>query len=335
MKLLLRERKLPEWKVREVEELAELIKKYPVIGIADLTGLPSAQLQEIRKRLRGRALFRVAKNTLMKRAFEKAGIKVTKEIEELLQGPNMFIFTDMNPFELYLTLEKYKAKAPAKPGDVATSEIVIPAGNTGLTPGPILSTFGKLKIPTKIQDGTIWITKDVTVAKPGDVISEELAGLLQKLGIEPIEIKVKLKAAYDRGLIIKEDQLRIDVDEYKNMIMEAHRNALAVGIEAAFPVPEVLELAVAKAYINALAVAVEAGIVTPETAKYVIAKAVAAANALAALIAPKAPELGIEVAAQPAPAAKEEKAEEKEEEEEKKEEMTEEELAAGLEALFG
>ncbi len=330
-----RARRIPKWKIEEVEELVELIKSYKVIALADLTKIPTKQLQVIRKNLRDKVVFRVTKNTLFKLAAEKAGLKNFDEFKKYLEGSNLFLFTNINPFELLLLLEKYKARAPAKPGDIAPTEIVIPAGSTGIPPGPMLSVFGRLKIPTRVQGGSIWVSKDTVVAKPGDKITPELASILQKLGIEPIEIKLQLKAAYDEGLIIPKDKLVIDLEEYKNDIIKAYQDALKIGMEVAYPEPSILELSLTKAYINALLLAVEALIITPETVELILSKAEAQAKALAAILSQKAPELGLEVETPIAqPAAEEEKKEEKEEEE-KKETISEEDIAAGLGALFG
>ncbi len=326
-------RRIPQWKIEEVEELAELIRKHKVIALADLTKIPTKQLQIIRRNLRDRVVFRVTKNTLFKLAAEKAGLKNFEELRKYLEGSNLFLFTNINPFELVLLLEKYKARAPAKPGDIAPTEIVIPAGSTGIPPGPMLSVFGRLKIPTRVQQGSIWISKDTVVAKPGDKISPELASILQKLGIEPIEIKIQLKVAYDDGLIIPKERLIVDLEEYKNNIIEAYQNALKIGVEIAYPEPTILELTLTKAFLNALMLAVETSIITPETIELIIARAEAQAKALALVLAQKAPELGLEVEVPAQPAAEEEKKEEKEEEEKK--ETSEEEIAEGLAALFG
>jgi large subunit ribosomal protein L10 len=337
-----RAKKIPEWKIKEVEELTELAKTHKVLLIVDLMKTPTAQLQRIRRKIERKlgdaVVMRVAKNTLMKIALERAGID-TKKLEEYLTGVNMFIFTNMNPFEVAMTIDKVYATAPAKPGDVAPTEIVLPAGNTGFKPGPIMSVFGKLKVPIRVQGGTIWIAKDTKVAKPGDTISPELASLLQKLGIEPIIVKLKIKAAYDSGVIIPGDQLILDLEAYRNDVIRAHLNALWLGVEIAYPEPQVLEIAIPLAVRRALAVAAEAGYITPDNAEYVLRLAVSRALAVVASLGDTAKELGIEVQVA-APAAPTKPAEEKEEEEEKKEEekkeeVSEEQLAAGLESLFG
>ena len=339
-----RAKRIPEWKIKEVEELAELAKSHKVILIIDLMKTPTAQLQKLRRKIErklGNALvMRVAKNTLFRIALEKAGID-PKPLESYLTGVNMFVFTNLNPFEVAMAIDRVFTTAPAKPGDTAPTEIVLPAGNTGFKPGPIMSVFGKLKVPIRVQGGTIWIAKDTKVAKPGDTISPELASLLQKLGIEPIIVKLKIKAAYDSGVVIPGDQLILDLEAYRNDVMRAHLNALWLGVEIAYPEPEVLEVAIPLAVRRALAIAAEAGYVTPDNAEYVLRLAINKALAVVAALGDKAKELGIEIevaAPVAAPAAAEEKKEEEEEEkkeEEKKEEVSEEQLAAGLESLFG
>ncbi len=336
-------KRIPEWKIKEVEELTELAKNHKVLLIVDLMKTPTAQLQKLRRKIERKLgdaiIMRVAKNTLMRIALEKAGID-PKPLENYLTGVNMFIFTNLNPFEVAMAIDRVFTTAPAKPGDSAPTEIVLPAGNTGFKPGPIMSVFGKLKVPIRVQGGTIWIAKDTKVAKPGDTISPELASLLQKLGIEPIIVKLRIKAAYDSGVVIPGDQLILDLEAYRNDVLRAHLNALWLGVEIAYPEPEVLEVAIPLAVRRALAVAAEAGYVTPDNAEYVLRLAVGRALAVVSALGDKAKELGIEIevaAPQAAGGAEEKKEEEEEEskEEEKKEEVSEEQLAAGLESLFG
>ncbi|HID42139.1 MAG TPA: 50S ribosomal protein L10, partial [Pyrodictium sp.] len=318
-------RRIPEWKIKEVEELTELIKNHKVIAIVDLSRTPTAQLQRIRRKIErkfgDKVVLRVAKNTLFRLALKRAGIDPSL-LEPYLTGTNMFIFTNLNPFELALALDKIYATKPAKPGDIAPTEIVLPAGDTGFKPGPIMSIFGKLRVPIRVQGGSIWIAKDTKVAKPGDEISPELASILQKLGIEPITVKLKIKAAYEDGVVIPADKLILDLEAYRRDVAQAHLAALMVGVEIAYPEPQMLELAIPLAVRRALAVAAEAGYVTPDNAEYVIGRAVAKALAVVAALGDTAKELGIDIrvaAPAAAPAAEGKKEEEEKEEEEKKE----------------
>ena len=331
--ILRRRRKIPQWKIEEVRNLRELLLKHNVVAIADMTGIGSKQLFFIRKSLRGKAILRVSKNTLLKIAIkqvanQKPGIE---NLIDYLHGQNIFIFTDMNPFELSIFLDKNKASRPARPGDIAQEDIVVPAGSTGLPPGPIMSKFSKLRIPVRIEEGVITIVKDTVVARKGDVISEDLADVLSRLGIEPIKVGLKLKAAYVDGKVLTEKDLKLDIKMYENLLKEAVTNAYKLSITQALPVKETITFTVMMAYSKALALAYQTIIPLPEPLKYAIIRAVNEANILAKELAPKCPELGIKVGER-----KEEKETIKEEEkkEEKLKEEGEEEVYEGLSALF-
>jgi large subunit ribosomal protein L10 len=305
-----------------------------------LTGMPTAQLQKIRKKFRRHVYFKVAKKRLILRALEKAGIDKSL-FEPYLQGSIMLLFTNMNPFKLARMIESEKVPVAAKPGQVTDREIVIPEGDTGLQPGPILSTFGKLRIPYEIRRGTIYVKKDTVVAKPGDVISVELAGLLQTLGIMPFEVGLKILAVYDSGVMIPREELFVDLEKFKEDVADAAREAILAAAELGLVfVPEALQISLAKAALEVATVASEASLPLPGVIEDAIKAALAREYAVIAALGEKAAELGIEApaSAQPAPAetggaeeAKKEEAEEKEEEEE----GGEVDLSEGLSGLFG
>ncbi|MCQ4344744.1 MAG: 50S ribosomal protein L10 [Sulfolobaceae archaeon] len=329
-------KRVAKWKVEEVNELTDLLKGSKTVLIASVESFPADKLHEIRKRLRGKAVVRVTKNTLFRLAAKKSGIDVEK-IDQYLTGPNAFIFTNDNPFEIYMFFEKFKLKRFAIPGDKADEEVVVPAGDTGIPAGPMLSVFGKLKIQTKVQEGKIHVVKDTVVAKPGDPIPVEIIPILQKLGIMPVHVKLKVKAAYYENLVIPGEQLHLDLEGYKNDVLRAFSEAFTLATEAVYPEPKVLENVISKAFARARALAAEAGFVTPETAEAAFARAYSKAMALASALAGKV-DLGIQVATVPAgtPAGGgqvQEKKEEEKKEEEKK--ASEEDVGAGLSSLFG
>lgn len=295
--MLVTGRKIPSRKIKIVKELTELIKKHKVIAIANLYGLRSNQLQELRRILREKAIIKVAKNTLMRRAIDNC-LDLKPGIDKLipyLKGQNAFIFLNDDPFSLILTLNKHKIMADAKPGDVAPNDVIIFAGNTGLPPGPIMSKFSMFKIPVKIEEGSIWITKDTVVVRKGEVINADLADLLKRLGIKPIEVKLDVKAAYFDGLVLSSDDLYIDLDKYKEELAEAQMRALALSVNIAFPTKENATLLVSKAVREARALAVASAIPVPELIPQVIQYANMQAMALASKISKISPELGIAI----------------------------------------
>ncbi len=329
-----RAKRIPKWKIEEVEYLTKLFKEYPVFVIADLLGFPTNQLQRLRKKLDKKVVFKVSKNKLILLAMKKAGLDTTK-FEEVLTGQNLLLFTKMNAFELAYLLEQHRSKTYYRPGDIAEQEIVIPEGDTGIPPGPMLSVFGKLKIPTRVQGNSIVVTRDTVVAKPGDEISEELASILQKLDMPLKDVVLKLKLACDHGIIIPGDQLKLDLEGYREEIARAVREALAIGLEVVWPEPEIVEAALVKAVRESHVLSIEAGYVVPENVEEVFRAAYVKAYLLLVELSKQGVDLGVEIAKPVVEEKKEEKEEEKEEVEEEKETVGEEELAEGLGALFG
>jgi large subunit ribosomal protein L10 len=261
-------------KISEVQEVAQLITKYKAIGIASLQKVRAAQLQEFKKNLADKVFMRVIQNTLMKRAIgshrKKSGLK---KLIEHLEGANIYLFTDLDPFKLALLLEKGKVMTTAKSGDIAAFDVVVPAGNTGQPPGPVISQLNAVGLPTRIESGSVWITKNTLVVKKSEVISERLAGTLSKLGIKPVEAGLVMKVAYDGGLIITEEQLQIDLDETKQSIESAHADAFALSLSVAYPTLENVEMLLQIAYQEAYTLGVNAAIATKETIGDLIRKA--------------------------------------------------------------
>jgi len=278
---------IPAEKYEKVQETVELVKKYDVIAAADLNKVSGTMLQDVRKQLRGRHNLKVVKNTLMRISMEEAGKEGTQEFIEKISGPNVFLFTNGNPFRIAMELEASKVKVFAKAGDIAMNDIVISAGNTGLSPGPLISKFGALGVRTRIESGNIWVVQDTVVCKKGEVICEDLADLLQRMGIRAAEMGLKIKAVYEKGEVIDGEDLIIDIDEYKAKLEQAVIDAFKVAVEAAYFTPETMPMIIAKAVQQAHAVAIEAEWPTPQTIEFLIAKANAEARSLARKVGEK------------------------------------------------
>ncbi|RLI09979.1 50S ribosomal protein L10 [Candidatus Bathyarchaeota archaeon] len=279
--------RVSEEKIRIVESTIELLKQYEIIGAADLHKVGSMMLQDLRRQLRGQIAVKCVKNTLMRIAMEKADLPGVEEFLNRIAGQNLFIFSNGNPFKLAMMLHRNKVKVFAKPGDIALSTIVIPAGNTGLSPGPILSKFGALGVRTRIEGGNIWVVNDTEVAKPGDVITPDLADILTRMGIRAAEMGLEIKAVYERGTIIPREELILDLDTYRDQLTKAYADAFQVALKAAYPTPQTVPALLALAAQNARQVALEAGYAAPETVRDLLAKAHAQALALEWLVKSK------------------------------------------------
>lgn len=322
-----------------IEETKEFIKSYRTLIVVDNTNTPSKLYRYVRQRYGDKFFAKMIKNTLLIRAFKELGLPNIDELAKYLKGSNMILFTNLNAFEAKLELDKVAVPYRIKPGEKIEHEIVVPPMRTELKPGPIMSLFGKLKVPIQVRDGVIWIAREATIARPGDVVTPELVSVLEKLGIEPKLLRPKIKVAYEKGLVIPVEQLVVDIEGVKSQLHECLRTAMSFAIEFVIPEPNVVKLAIARARMRACSLASELGVVTKETASLIFSAALRKVMALSSALASKIPELALAIPQTPQQqiVVEEKKTEEKakEKKEEEKKETSEEQLAEGLAALFG
>jgi large subunit ribosomal protein L10 len=269
-------------KAEAVDRVADLAKKYPVIAVTTLSKVRSTQLMAVRKALRGHAEVYVVKNKLATLGLKNAGIKNADQLLSHLSGQNALIFSTYDPFKLFLTLDKSHVYLHARAGDKAPNDIIVPAGNTSLPAGPVLSEFREAGISTKIEGGSIWVNKDSVALKKGGEVTPKLASLLSKLNIKPIRAGLTIALAYEDGLIYSGDLVAIDLEKYRQSLVDAYASARGLSILIGYVTKETAPEIIAKAYREAVSVAVEAGFVTKETAPLILGKAEAEAAALTA-----------------------------------------------------
>ncbi|HSV49915.1 MAG TPA: 50S ribosomal protein L10 [Candidatus Acidoferrales bacterium] len=275
-------------KSSEVEAIKEIFKEYKSVGIASLKKVRASQLQELKKSMRGQVYLRVLKNTLIKIALEEMNQAELKKLEEYLEGSNVFLFTDLNPFKLALMLEKGKVKTFAKANDTAAEDIIVPSSNTGQPPGPVISQLNAVGLPTRIENGSVWVSKDTLVVRRGEPINDRLAGVLSKLGIKSVELGIAMRAVYDNGIMINGDQLRVDVAATKRSVEVSNQEAFALALEVGYASKDTIKPLLQRAHQKAVSLSVGAAFPTKETIGDIIRKANAEATSLEAKAKPKA-----------------------------------------------
>lgn len=244
-------------KIKAVEDFAELIRGYPVIGIISLYKTPASALQKIKKELKGKATIRVTKKSTLLFALEKAGKANLKQFVTEYPG---LILANINPFKLYLFLQKKKTPASAKPGDVAAKDIEVKAGPTDLPPGPAISTLTKVGLAAKVEAGKIAVMRDKVVLKAGEKVSLDLASALQLLKLEPMEIGLNVIAIDENGVVYNKEQLFVDEEKLLNDVQLAIQNAFNLSINAEIPTKENIGFMLSKAQMQAKSLASEAKI---------------------------------------------------------------------------
>jgi len=268
-----------QWKLEEVEKLKELIHSCPVIGIVGIGRIPASQMHEMRKRIRDIAVLKVSKNTLIEHALQN-GDDVTK-LKDYVEAETAIIATEVNPFKLFRMLEKMKMNIPAKGGEIAPEDIVIKKGETPFKPGPIVGDLQKVGIPAAIREGKVMIEKTVTLVKKGEVIKPDVAQMLTRLEIYPLQIGLNVRALYENGSIFTPDILSIDIEKVMNDFYTANSHAFLLALEIGYPTKETIEHLINKAYRNSFALAIECNIYTPETVEELVKNAHIKMKALA------------------------------------------------------
>jgi large subunit ribosomal protein L10 len=256
-----------EEKKKKVEELLEKIKSFKTLAILDLNKLPAKILQDIRKKKDYELVFE--KKSILARAIKK----YNREIYKYLDGQKMLILSNLDPISFYKILCSSPIKRYAKAGEIAEEDIVVPAGETNLPPGPVLSELKQAKIDAKIAGGKIVVANDSLVAKKGEKISSLVASALQKLDIKPFEIKVNIPIIYDGELIYKKEILKITDKEILDLITRASSEALSTSIFANYPSPENIRILLVKCNAHASSLAFSGKIFLPELVENALAMA--------------------------------------------------------------
>ncbi|MFA5942945.1 MAG: 50S ribosomal protein L10 [Candidatus Thermoplasmatota archaeon] len=334
------------WKKDEVNRLAKILLDNPVVAVAEVSGIPAPQMQQMRASLRGSVAVVGSKNRLLAIAIQQAAQQRPglEALADKLHGQSVILATKNNPFKLFKSLKAGASMAPLKGGQVAPHDIVIPKGGTPFGPGPIVGELQKVGISAKIEAGKVVIAKESTPVKAGAIVSAELATMLAKLEIRPVELKIDLKAAFEKDTMYAPETLAVDESVIFSQMGIAVRTANEVSLQMAWVTPQTADAILGRAYKQAIALVLEKGLEVDEAVKQTVTEDYAK---LLATIGKKESDLSDELKARlgdavkilsqvavAAPssaggsaAAAEEKPEEKG--------VSEEEAAAGLGALFG
>ena len=271
-----------KYKKETVKALAKNLKDSKVICIVNMENLPASALARMRNSLRGKATILMSKRRLMTLAIAeaKASKPGLEQIESHLGGMPAFIFTDQDPFKLSLLLKKSRSPAAAKPGQEAPRDLIIPAGPTPFSPGPVISELAAVGIKTGVENGKVTVRQDALIVSEGEKITQKQSDILAKFGITPMEVGISLVAVYEGGLIYNKKVLDVEPSQYLSLIQQGAREALGLAMGIGYMTKETSELMIAKAFKESKAVALSQGIFADLIAKDLMAMADRQATAL-------------------------------------------------------
>ncbi|MBX4212633.1 50S ribosomal protein L10 [Candidatus Pacearchaeota archaeon] len=247
MKKPMREKEIPEYKIKLVADIAQKIKTSKTLLIASTKNLPSSQFHEIKKNLRGKAEISVAKKSIVIRAIEKSGKTALQPLKESIGADVALFFSDMDPFSLSGLLTDSQSAAKAKAGDVAPEDIHVEPQPTDLVPGPAISELAGVGLKVAVEGGKLAIKQPHTIAKAGEVIKENVASVMAKLGITPMKVGFEPIAAYDSQADKVYFGIKIDKKATLDEVKDSIKRALGLAINLKIVIKETLSYFLAKA----------------------------------------------------------------------------------------
>ena len=262
----------PKKKNNMYKSLSIYANQYKNIALIRMEKVRASQISTLRKKLNDTKIFSI-KDRIAKKALINTSVQRITNIINGINGQCMLVFTNMSPFKLSLILAKNKTMLLAREGDVSNIDVVISAKNTGIAPGPILTDFKENGIPTKIDQGTIWITKETTIIKKGEKISSKLASILGKLSIKPIEATVRLNGAIEDSKYYNNDELTLDTNMYIFKIIESYKNNILLSTKCNYIMQENISMIFTNLVNQAYNISMNIAYVTDDNKKHVVSNA--------------------------------------------------------------
>jgi len=191
----------------------------------------------------------------MEKWAERPHISIIRDQLKLNIG---MIFSNGDLGEIKQILDANSRGAPARVGQIAPDDVVIPPGPTGLDPKQT-GFFQALNIATKIAKAQIEIINPVTIIETGQKINQSQAALLDKLKIRPFAYKMNVTKFLDGGKLFDAKVLSITPESILEKFKAKSQNLTALSLGSGYIVSSAAPHCVARAFKNLAAVSLASG----------------------------------------------------------------------------
>lgn len=252
------QREISADKLKYRARLEKLLEDYRNVLVCEVDMVGSRQMQQVRQKLRGKAVLLMGKNTIIRKVIREYVEKNPKlaKLVNFVYGNVGLVFTNSDLSEIRKAIVDIKVPAPARVGAIAPADCFVPAGPTGLDPGQT-SFFQALNIATKIVKGTIEIINQVHLIRSGDKVTPSAVSLLAKLDIKPFFFGVKVTNVYEDGAVYEASVLDLSeadlLGKFMNGVSKIAAISLGIGVPTAASMPHVVAGAFKKLVAIALA----------------------------------------------------------------------------------
>ncbi|EMR11721.1 hypothetical protein PNEG_00155 [Pneumocystis murina B123] len=229
-------KKNKDQKKRYFSRLYDLFSEYKSIFVVNIDNVGSQQMHKVRQELRGSGVIFCGKNTMIRRAMHDFlyDLPYLETLLPVVHGNIAFVFTNDDLKSSRSKIMKNVVSAPAKAGIIAPSDVIVPAGNTGMEPGKT-SFFQALGIPTKIARGTIEIISDVHLIHAQTKVGASEATFLNMLNILPFTYGITILHVYDQGVLFSPSILDITEEAFIGYLKSAIQNVASISLALNYP----------------------------------------------------------------------------------------------------
>merc|ERR1712224_477501 len=262
-----------------VTKLCECFSKYNQVVIVTLDNVSTNQIHAARKILsdgeyKGEMI--IGKNTLIKKALkfvtetprqgdddyedhkqysQDSRLSVLNDLMKLNVG---LIFSEEPYLELKKKIEAEKISMPARTGVLSPTDVIIPAGPTGIEVGKI-DLFHKLNIQCKTVKSAIEISKEVKIITKGEKVTEGATQLCKLLQIVPFEYSLTFQKVYIDGVILDQDIIEMPMSQITEQFEKFAGYLTAASLGASIPNSLSVPQFIANGFKTMLAIGSESG----------------------------------------------------------------------------
>ncbi|CDK24096.1 unnamed protein product [Kuraishia capsulata CBS 1993] len=207
------DKKGKENKVRIFDEIRENLDKFSYVWVLRLDDVRTPVLQDIRSAWIGSKLILGKRKVLQKALGESPEDEYKDNLHQLsksIDGVCGLLFTNETPETVTDYFSAYSKQDYSRSNTKSPITFVIPEGIVYSRGGQIAieedvpmshsmepTMRTKLKVPTKIKNGKVFLEAPFAVCKEGDVLDVTQALILKQFGVAASEFKVKLVAYHD------------------------------------------------------------------------------------------------------------------------------------------
>merc|ERR1712007_100481 len=189
----------------------------------------------------------IGKNTLIKKAL--------KFLMKLNVG---LIFSEEPYLDLKKKIEAEKISMPARTGVISPTDVVIPAGPTGIEVGKI-DLFHKLNIQCKTVKSAIEISKEIRIISKGEKVTEGATQLCKLLQIVPFEYSLTFQKVYIDGVVLDQDIIEMPMSQITDQFEKFAGFLTALSLGASIPNSLSVPQFIANGFKTMLAIGSESG----------------------------------------------------------------------------